>query len=270
VADGLDRPADLAFTPDARLWIAERSGRIRVVRGDVIEAEPALAFGSRADGTGEIVALAADPQFARTHFIYAIYTARSRSNRLSFTLGRFREAINTLADAIVILDDVPASNDPRAALRFGPDGKLYAAFDDGGDARLVDDLASYNGKVLRLNPDGTTPDDAAGKSPVFLSGLGSPRGLTWDRKTGRLWAADERYVGAVRWTTAPVTIAAVDDDVFVGSDAGLVRGTIDRQNPQRLSGTEDVIRDVPVHAVAAGPDGALYFATDTALGRLQK
>jgi glucose/arabinose dehydrogenase len=37
-----------------------------------------------------------------------------------------------------------------------------------------------------------------------------------------------------------------------------------------LSGTEDVIRDVPVHAVAAGPDGALYFATDTALGRLQK
>jgi glucose/arabinose dehydrogenase len=269
VADGLDRPADLAFTPDARLWVAERSGRVRVVQDGSIAAEPALNFGRRADGTGEVIAIAADPQFARTHFIYAIYTALSRANRLTFTLARFREATNTLADTVVILDEVPASADARASLRFGPDGKLYAAFDDGGDARLSEDMASFNGKILRLNSDGTTPDDAARKSPIFMSGFGSPRGLAWDRKTGRLWAADERYVGSVRWTTAPIAIAALEDDLFVGSDLGLVRGRIDRRNPARLTGTEDVIHHVPVHAVVAGPDGALYFATATALGRLQ-
>jgi glucose/arabinose dehydrogenase len=281
VADGLDRPADLAFTPDARLWIAERSGRVRVLQDGAVLIEPALTLAAPAGGGGAIVALAVDPQFARTHFIFAIYTARSRhpgvggaggprSGPLTFTLARFREAANTLADRIVILDDVPASLEPRAALRFGPDGKLYAAFDDGGDDQLIGDLASFNGKILRLNPDGTTPDDAARKSPVFMSGITSPRGLAWHRRSGQLWAADEQRVGTVPWDNAPAALAILEDDLFVGSDVGLMRGRIDEQHPSRLTGTADVLRNVPVHAVAAGPDGALYFATDDALGRLQE
>ena len=281
IADGLDRPADLAFTPDARLWIAERSGRVRVLRDGAVLVEPALTLAAPAGGGGAIVALAVDPHFSRTHFIFAIYTARSRhpgaggtsgprSGPLTFTLARFREAANTLADRIVILDDVPASLEPRAALRFGPDGKLYVAFDDGGDDQLIEDLASFNGKVLRLNADGTTPDDAVRKSPVFMSGIASPRGLAWHARSGRLWAADERHVGAIPWANAPAALAILQDDVFVGSDVGLVHGRIDEQHPSRLTRTADVLRNVPVHAVAAGPDGALYFATDDALGRLQE
>lgn len=281
LADGLDRPADLAFTPDGRLWIAERSGRVRVLQDGAVLVEPALTLAAPAGGGGAIVAVAVDPQFARSHFIFAIYTARSRqpeiggavgprSGPLTFTLARFREAANTLADRIVILDDVPASLEARAALRFGPDGKLYAAFDNGGDDQLIEDLASFNGKILRLNPDGTTPDDAARKSPVFMSGITSPRGLAWHWRSGQMWAADERRVGAVPWDNAPAALAILQDDLFVGSDVGLRRGRIDEQHPSRLTRTADVLRNLPVHAVAAGPDGALYFATDGALGRLQE
>lgn len=268
VADGLDRPSDLAFTPDGRLWIAERAGRVRIVQEDRLTAEPALTLDPRMPG-GAILSLAPDPHFNSNHFVFAIYTEPSRSGAQMFAIARFREVGDTLADRIVILDNVPASPDPRAALRFGLDGKLYAAFDDDGDPRLVDDLASYNGKILRLNPDGTTPDDAPAKSPVFAGGLSSPRGLAWHRAAARLWAADAANVGPIPWMPAPEGIAVLQDDLYVASQAGLARAGLQRSGGPQLGAPRPVIRDVAIRAIAIAPDGAVYVATDTAVGRLQ-
>jgi hypothetical protein len=270
VAHGLDRPADLAFTPDNRLFIAERSGRVRVVRDATLLEAPALTLPAGPEGDGAIVTLAIDPAFARTHFVFAIYTAQSRSGELVFTLARFREAGDTLADRIVILDNIPASADPRAVLRFGLDGKLYAAFDDGGDMRLVEDLASFNGKVLRLNTDGTTPDDAPRKSPIWLEGLDSPRGLGWHGATRYLWTATGAYVDAVRWTTSPNALAVVRDDLFVGSEVGLVRAKIDERVPGRIAHANDLFVGTPVRALAIRPDGAVYFATADSIGMMNQ
>src|SRR6185295_1714176 len=77
-----------------------------------------------------------------------------------------------------------------AALRFGPDGSLYAAFDDGGDAMVSGDLASLQGKVLRLNRDCTTPADQMGATPMFAAGFHSPRGIEWPPGSGTLWVAE--------------------------------------------------------------------------------
>src|SRR5262249_2939873 len=151
-----------------------------------------------------------------------------------FNLARFREAGGTLADRVVLLDGVRASTQPHASLRFGPDGKLYAAFDDGGDLRLASVPSSPNGKILRLNPDGTTPNDQPRGSPVLSSGVSSPRGIDWHRTTNRLWAADATRVGTVRWATPPSSIASAGDDLLVASDAGLRRVKVDRQNPDQL------------------------------------
>ena len=268
VATGLDRPSDLAFTPDSRLWIAERSGRVRVLKDGAIVADPALVMAQRA-GAGAVVSIAVDPQFASNHFIFAIYTDRSRTGRLTFAIARYREAADTLGDRVVILDEIPASPDARASLRFGADGKLYAAFDDGGDARSLDDPASFNGKILRLNANGTTPDDAPRKSPVFSVGPASPRGIAWHRASGHLWTADKSSVGKWNWTSPPESIAAVRDELFVGSDPGLIRAQMDRGDPSRLTGLRDLAPHLTIRAVAASPDGVVYVATETAIGRLQ-
>jgi glucose/arabinose dehydrogenase len=270
VLEGLDRPTDLAFTPDARLWVAERSGRVRAIHGNGFTDAPALTLPVRGDGTGQIVALAIDPQFVSNGYMYAIYTAPSRTSArtLTFTLARFREVADTLADAVVLLDEVPASAEAHATLRFGPDAKLYAAFDNGADARLVEDLASFSGKMLRLNADGTTPDDAPRKSPILSSGFRSPRGVTWHRPSGQLWAADESRVGLVHWPSAPLAIAARGNDLYIGSDDGLARAHIDPQKPAHLLGGTDLIATLPIRAVAVAPDGSVYFATPTAIGLL--
>ena len=257
VADGIASPVDLAFAPDGRLFIAERAGRIRVVHPPSASsgqagllAEPAIALADTLGAGGELLALALDPQFARTHAAFAIYTERARSGELMFTLARFREVSDTLGDRAVLLDGVPASRSASAALRFGPDGKLYAAFDDGGEVRRRHDVGSLNGKVLRLNVDGTTPADAHGGTPVYADGYGSPVALDWDPLTSTLWVAD-RASGGLPFAFYRGVLFPAWSGRLVGADALFEPGI-----------------DADVRAVAIGPDGAIYYGTARAVGRL--
>ena len=311
VAEGLDGVSDLAFAPDGRLFVAERSGRVRVVRKGQLLTAPALEIrrrpeideirlvprnleiaASRVAAAGAVLALAFDPHFDRTHFVYVLYVDMS----LSFVVARYREAGDTLADRAVLLDDIPAaSSDPGGALRIGPDGKLYVAFDDSGDAWLAADLASPNGKVLRLNTDGTTPEDQAGASPLYSSAYRSPAGLDWDPQSGLLWAADRAGAGHAQLTAVAVsaingrkrgiTKAAVplpepfepsglvffQDSLLMSSARGgrLLRSHVDPHERSRIVKTEPLLADVTegVQALTIGPDGALYFATARTIRR---
>jgi glucose/arabinose dehydrogenase len=260
VAAGLEWPTDLAFAQDGRLFVAERRGRIRIIRDGRLLSEPAVSLADTLGAEGQLLALALDPQFERTRHVFAIYTELSRpgdrsgdrSGEPMFTLARFREVSDTLGDRAVLLSGVPASSpSPAAALRFGPDGKLYAAFDDGGDARRSRDAGSLNGKVLRLNPDGTTPRDATGATPVYADGYLSPVALDWDPVTATLWVAD-RSAGASRFA--------------------FYRGTLFPGWAGRLLSASDKIFGAGLTSgpggVAVGPDGAIYFGTAGGVGRL--
>jgi glucose/arabinose dehydrogenase len=286
VAGGLNEPADLAFIPDGRLLIAERGGRIRVVRDGVLVAEPALSMRDALDEDGELIAVAVDPQFDRNQHVFVIYTEPSRSGR-TFVVARFREVFDTLGDRAVLLDRVPASASARASLRFGPDRKLYAAFDDGGTAALAGDPGSWNGKVLRLNADGTTPADQQGLTPVYRDGYRSPRGLDWDSRSAALWSIDGEFLRAgdhgtyaLPPLTNPSSIAfyrgtlfpAFSNDLFVASDSGrhMLRLRIDPLGRARPIAVDQLLQDVVggLRSVAIGPEGAVYFATSDAVGRV--
>ncbi len=188
-------------------------------------------------------------------------------------------------------------------MRFGPDGKLFAAFDDGGVARLAGDLASVNGKVLRLNPDGTTPDDQVGANPLFSYWYHSPRGLDWHPTANTLWVADRQSQGSSRLNVVTTsdgpqkqgvlrrTIAlppdslpssmafyrngsgaAMRNDLFIASEEGrnLLRVHIDPREPTRVLSIERLLHDEVggIRVVSVGPDGAIYVGTANALGKL--
>jgi glucose/arabinose dehydrogenase len=305
VADGLENPTDLAFAPDGRIFVAERAGRVRVVRDGRLQAEPALTLDDLSTaGEGGLLGLALDPRFERTHSVYAVYTTPSRSGDAVFVLARFREAGDTLADRAIFLDGIRASPArAAAAVRFGGDGKLYVAFDDGGNARLAGDLASFNGKVLRMNPDGSTPDDQAAATPVYSYEHRSPRGFDWHPVTGTLWIANggpnesarlsvvmadegRRTRGVVQATyelPAPAgasgvafyrsrLVPALRDNLLIATGAGrhILRIRFDPQAPSRIVATERLLNDRvgSVRVVAVGSDGAIYFCTPNALGKL--
>ena len=298
VAGGLGEPTDLAFAPDGRLFVTERSGRVRLVQEDRLQINPSLQLDDVAVASGGgLVAIALDPQFSSTHFVYLIYTTRSHRDVLTFRLARFREALGTLGERAILLDGVPASQGAHAALRFGRDGKLYAAFDDGGDASLRENLSSFNGKVLRLNPDATTPSDNASATPIYAYGFESPRGLDWRPTTGTLWLADGAEQNgaaglhliessghtAVRGsiersyplpspsdTTAMVFSSA--GDLLIATDRGhdILRVRLDGSAPPNIVSTEGLLQDRvgPVRALGIGPLGEIYFATNDAIERL--
>jgi glucose/arabinose dehydrogenase len=302
IVSGLFDPVDLAFTPDGCILVAERDGRLRVVRAGRLLPEAAWTLPTRHSDQEQLLAVAVDPDFERSRFVYAIYTSTGSRGGLAFSLARLREVADTLGDRIVLLDDVPASPwGPSASLRFGPDGKLFAAFDDGGAARLADDLSSSNGKILRLNTDGTTPDDQAGNIPFYSSTYPSPRGLGWYLSTGLLWAASQegasgrlsviaservRRRGVVRAAftlpagTVPSAmavypnsgIAALRGNLLIASDKGrhLLRVRVDPLQPSHIVGTEPLLQDQigGVQSVAVGPDGAIYVGTARTIWRL--
>ena len=305
VTDGLDDPTDLAFAPDGRMFVAERKGRVRVMRNGRLQPQPALALDDVSTaGDGGLLGLALDPRFERTHLVYAVYTTPSRSGGAAFLLARFREAADTLADRAILLADIRVSPTRAAAVvRFGADGKLYVAFDAADSARLAGDLASFNGKVLRMNADGSTPDDQAAATPVYSDEHRSPRGFDWQPATGALWIADggpeesarlsaviaepgQRRRGTVQATyelPAPTGASAVAfyrndrvpafrDNLLIAANEGrdILRIRFDSQNPARVVAAERLLnnRVGSVRVVASGPDGAIYFCTPNALARL--
>jgi glucose/arabinose dehydrogenase len=284
VSDGLVDPIDLAFAPDGRLFVAEHAGTVAVIDGAARTREPITGDGS------ELLAIAIDPDFARTHFVFAIYTEGDRGHTSTFTLARFREAGGTLADRAVLLDRVPTAVPARAALRFGADGRLYAGFDDGGNAGQPAGDTSFNGTVLRLNADGTTPNDSRALSPVIAIDVAAPVGLAWPRGAQSAWVVDRRSGGSAQLRetgggghayrlpdgfTPSSAVAAGGDgagDLLIGSaeSATLLRVRFDPATRQP-TGTEAVaIANVDgVRALAVAPDGATCVAAATGVWRIR-
>ena len=92
----------------------------------------------------------------------------------------------------IILDKVEASsNHDGSRIKFGPDGKLYVTTGDATKKDLAQDLKSLNGKMLRLNSDGSVPlDNPTFGSAVYSYGHRNSQGFDWDPRTGKLWATE--------------------------------------------------------------------------------
>ncbi|GIW42679.1 MAG: hypothetical protein KatS3mg076_3256 [Candidatus Binatia bacterium] len=190
-ASGLEVPWSLAFSPDGRLFVSERPGRIRVVRDGVVDPEPWRVLPVLALGEGGLMGIALHPDFPRQPWLYACYTIDAGGlpqNRIS----RIREVEGRGAEEEILLDRFPgAAIHNGCRLLFGPDGRLYATTGDASQRSLAQDLGSLAGKVLRLEPDGSIPtDNPFGSSPVFTLGHRNPQGLAFDPWTGKLFSTE--------------------------------------------------------------------------------
>ena len=133
-------------------------------------------------GEGGLLGLAVSPRYRRDKLVYAYYTSASDNRIVRFRLkGRVRGVLTGIRRGFI-------HNGGRIA--FGPDGKLYAGTGEIGETGLSQDRDSLNGKILRLNPNGSVPaDNPIDGSLVYSLGHRNPQGLAFDKR-GRLWAAE--------------------------------------------------------------------------------
>src|SRR6266540_445443 len=200
VASGTRMPADLAFAPDGRLFFNEvLEGRVRILDGGVLQPEPFVVLPTTRGREQGALGLALDPSFAANHWVYVFYSEADADNRpLRNRVVRFTERDGRGTEPAAILGDLPVDktllnngSHNGGRLAFGPDGKLFVSVGEVSRRNIVQDLDTLNGKLLRVNPDGSVPDD--NPFPGYLAyaiGFRNVWGMAFNPANGQLYVTD--------------------------------------------------------------------------------
>ena len=192
VVTGLEVPWSLVFTSNDRWLVSERKGTIRVVEDGVLQAVPLITFeGVSTQSEEGLMGLALDPDYAENKLVYACYAA-IEGDGLADRIVRFEDMGDSTTQPQVILDDIPAARfHAGCRLGFGPDGKLYITTGDATDKDIAQDIDSLGGKILRVNSDGSIPDDNPFEdSAIWSLGHRNPQGIAWQPGTDQLFATE--------------------------------------------------------------------------------
>lgn len=188
----LEIPWSAVMLPGGDILVTERPGRLRQIGKD---AQTYTVSGVQHVGEGGLLGVALHPKFADNSYIY-VYLTTKTGDSLTNRVERYKLANKQLSERKVIIEDIPgASNHDGGFLAFGPDGKLYVTTGDANIRPNAQDKTSLAGKILRVNEDGSNPDDNPFGNAVYSYGHRNPQGLAWDA-SGQLWSTEHGPSGA--------------------------------------------------------------------------
>ena len=233
IASGLAFPVYLTSPPaDERLFVLEKDGRIRIIKGGVLLESPFLDITdlvSKAHEQG-LLGLAFPPDYTSSGRFIVHYTDQNNNTRVSsFHVSADPDLADAATEVPILEADQPFVNHNGGQILFGPDGFLYIGLGDGGSSgdpggrgQSLEDLL---GSILRIDVSGgtsyTVPADnpfvgTVGARPeVWSYGLRNPWRFSFDRATGDLYIAD---VGQANWEE--INFAPVDGGAGRGVNYG--------------------------------------------------
>ena len=206
MAEGFDHPWSLAFLPDGRMLVTERSGRLKLVdkegRSSNIAGIPKVV----ARGQGGLLDVALDPGFAENRVIYLSYAEAGEGGAgTAVARGRLSDDYKRFEDSKVIFRQLPkvrGGNHFGSRLVFAPDGKLFITLGERFDYRKqAQDLGSHLGKIVRINPDGSVPQDnpfvgrEGARPEIWSYGHRNVQSAAIKPDTGKLWTVEHGAMG---------------------------------------------------------------------------
>jgi glucose/arabinose dehydrogenase len=209
-AEGFVTPVVITHAGDDRLFVAEQTGYIRVVRDGDVASRPFLDIDSLTTSGGEqgLLGLAFHPDYQSNGFFFINYTDNSGDTVVArYQVSDDPDIASPGSEQVLLRVDQPYSNHNGGGLAFGADGYLYIGLGDGGSAgdpeNRAQDLGTPLGKMLRIDVDARSgdpqygiPEDNpfAGRSgarpEIWLYGLRNPWRFSFDREGGDLWLGD--------------------------------------------------------------------------------
>lgn len=191
IASGVDVAWGVVFLPDGSALFSERNtfNIYRLTKSGTKTLAGKISQAVGTNGEGGLLGLEVSPSFATDHWLYVYHTA-SEGNRVIRI--KYENGALVQSSYQILLQGIAKNRYHNGGrLRYGPvDGKLYVSV---GDAQNPDNNPqnnnSLNGKILRINLDGSIPSDNPFGNAVWSKGHRNPQGLDFDSK-GRLWAAE--------------------------------------------------------------------------------
>jgi hypothetical protein len=222
VATGLDVPTSLTAPPgDARLFVTEQPGRIRIIRAGRLLPTPFLDVTDRVRSGGEqgLLSVAFHPRYAANGFLYVDYTDRRGDTRVvRYTVSRDPDRADPASAKLILMVEQPFANHNGGHILFGPDSMLYIGMGDGGSGGDPygngQNRGALLGKMLRLDVDHGDPYAVPRDNPfvgrpgmrgeIWAYGLRNPWRFCFDPPSGLLYIAD---VGQNLWEEIDVVAA---------------------------------------------------------------
>jgi len=197
LTDGLEHPWGMVFLPDGRLLVTERPGRLRLVDAD-FELDPEPLGGvptAFARGQGGLLDVVLHPDFAENRLVYLSYAYLDDAGA-GTAVARGRLADAGLEDTEVIFESNALGSGGRhfgSRLAFDDAGHLFVTHGDRGERERAQDLGDHAGSLLRLDADGSVPDDnpfvgrADAQPEIYSFGHRNPQGMAVHPDTGAVW-----------------------------------------------------------------------------------
>jgi glucose/arabinose dehydrogenase len=222
VATGLSSPLYLTSPPgDARLFVVEQPGRIRIIKNGQLLPTPFLDITSRVSSGGErgLLSVAFHPAYAANGFFYVNFTDLQGNTRVErFIVSGNPDVANASSSKLILAVTQPFANHNGGLNVFGPDGLLYIGLGDGGGAgdpqHNGQNLNTLLGKILRIDVDNGDPYSipftnpfvarAGARGEIWAYGLRNPWRFAFDRLGGLLYVAD---VGQDRFEEVDVVVS---------------------------------------------------------------
>lgn len=209
LATGLFHPWSVAFTTDGAVLVAERNGKLRIIRNGVMAPAPVWTSPTPpGQGADALHGLAVHPNFAQNHLVYVSYPKNGpKGNTLAVSRGRLEgDKLTELAE-IFVADAWETSGNLAGHMMFGKDNSLYVmvgdrdwlcctGVEDNSLRMKAQALDNHVGKTLRIKDDGGVPADnpfvgkAGAKPEIFTYGHRNGYGLAVHPETGQLWQAE--------------------------------------------------------------------------------
>ncbi len=173
------------------IYFTERVGKVNVIEDNQVKV--IFRKNVAAIEEGGMLGLALDPEFDINNYIYVYYTY-TEEGRLWNKVVRLEKENGTYKESLILIDKIPGNKIHNGGrIKFGPDGKLYITTGDADNPLLAQDINSLAGKILRINKDGSIPEDNPFNNAVYSYGHRNPQGLAW--YNGNLYITEHGPVG---------------------------------------------------------------------------